>query len=191
MWYRHYDERYRLFKPVITLAWVAMMLVSCAGDKGTQPDNDLNKDKDDFSTPPDVKKTDVIWYKDGHAPDYGYETIDRDQPVPEALYFMPKDAYEGARCLKWEKKTPDDYPSGWEDFCWDPPEHWCRFMTGGSFYACSADGKLCCYLGPYCIPCGWTSYDKEQSKPDTDPEKCQELRDIMYDRKWMVCQEWE
>ena len=43
-----------------------------------------------------------------------------------------------------------------EDFCWDPPEHYC---SGGASTAlkvvCAPDYSVCCLYPNYCTPCGW------------------------------------
>lgn len=61
------------------------------------------------------------------------------------------------------------YPNDWrvpEDFCWDPPAHYCSMGASEVVTkACAPDMSVCCMYPNSCIPCGWVtcSYCADES----------------------------
>ncbi len=191
--------------------FMAAFLAGCAGQKGsnnTGVQNTALRDRDVvqqeyYSKPP---LDDIVYdYKDIRYSEFKNrdfhfqydEEKDASDVIPEALWFYPEDAGEGAICTKWERtKVKDLEPWPPKIDCWDPPEHFCQLIgLPGLDYYCSPDGKLCCNLSYDCHPCNWIHMhgprkDNDPQDKDTDPQKCKELIHEMLANEWMVCKEW-
>ena len=50
-----------------------------------------------------------------------------------------------------------DYKTA-DDFCWDPPSHYCAQGGGGAIsHACDPATGICCSYSSTCIPCGFVN----------------------------------
>ena len=63
-----------------------------------------------------------------------------------------------------------------DDFCWDPPSHYCAQGGGGAItYACDPVTGICCGYSSTCIPCGFVNCATctNQPNPRADcPDVC-------------------
>lgn len=101
----------------------------------------------------------VLWWAVVPACDGSQPTAkDAGEPVQEDV----KDATagsdvapEGDACK--DLRRPGDQLQT-DDWCWDPPLHYCSAgWAGGPTVACAFEPRVCCDFPSGCTPCGWSS----------------------------------